>query len=171
MSRGVVLWPDPQTSAVIRSIWSDLAAAGLPSLATYTHRLHQPHCSLVVGEALATDGVLVAVGRVPARPIRLRVDSIGVFPGSAALFLAVTTNTALRAEQRRVHDLAAPYVTDEWPWFDPEGWMAHITLGMAYTPDQLAAALPLVLSYLPINGTFDQGGVEDGSTGEHWAAS
>jgi hypothetical protein len=38
------------------------------------------------------------------------------------------------------------------------------------THEQLAGALPIVLRRLPIEGWSDHGGVEDNSTGEHWAS-
>jgi hypothetical protein len=34
----------------------------------------------------------------------------------------------------------------------------------------MAKAIPLVLDQLPITGTLDQGGVEDGTTVENWPA-
>jgi hypothetical protein len=42
---------------------------------------------------------------------------------------------------------------------------------LSYTPEQLTEALPIVLRRLPIEGAFDRGGVEDGTTGENWPAS
>jgi hypothetical protein len=39
---------------------------------------------------------------------------------------------------------------------------------MRLSPDEVAAALPLVLNHLPINGWFNHGGIEDGTTGENW---
>jgi hypothetical protein len=88
MSRGVVLWPDGQTGTVIRELWDGLSDRGLPSLASHTHRLHQPHCSLSVAEELSADEALAAVGVVPSQPIPLLIGSVGVFPPNGALFLA-----------------------------------------------------------------------------------
>jgi 2'-5' RNA ligase len=170
MSRGVVLWPDEPTAGAIRAVWNALSEAGLPSLATHTHRLHQPHCSLSVAQELPAHEALEAVGVVPSQPIRLRLESVGVFPPSGALFLACVANEQLLTEQRRVHSAVASLALRPWPYFEFNGWVPHITLSMEITSDELATAIPLVLEHLPITGTFDRGGVEDGTTGENWPA-
>jgi hypothetical protein len=71
-------------------------------------------------------------------------------------------------EQRRVHSAVAPHAQQPWPYFEPGAWTPHITLAWSLTPDELAVAVPLVLAQIPIAGTFDCGGVEDGTTGEDW---
>ncbi len=170
MSRGVVLWPDERAAAAVRGLWDALSARGLPSLTTHTHRLHQPHCSLSVAEDLSADQALDAVGVVPSRPIPLLIGSVGVFPPQGALFLACVANQALLAEQRRVHLALAPVAVEPWPYFEFDAWVPHITLSMGMTPDELATAIPLAMDRLPIRGTFDHGGVEDGTTGDNWPA-
>lgn len=171
MSRGVVLWPDEQASIAIGALWTTLADHGLPSLATHTHRLHQPHCSLSVAEELAVDDALDAVGRVPAAPIPLHVEAVAVFPPVNALVLAVVVNEQLLAEQRRVHMALRPLAVRPWPYFEYNAWVPHITLSVGNNAEQLARAIPLMLDALPIRGTFDRGGVEDGTTGENWPTS
>lgn len=170
MSRGVVLWPDATTGARARELWDGLSARGLLSLATTTHRLHQPHCSLTVAEDLPADEALNAVGVVPTRPIPLLVESVGVFPPNGTLFLVCVANHALLNEQRRVHRAIRPLAVRSWPYFELGAWTPHITLCRSLGPTELATAIPLVLKRLPISGTFDRGGVEDGTTGENWPA-
>ena len=169
MSRGVVLWPDAEAGRAVRDLWDVLTERGLPSLATHTHRLHQPHVSLTVGEHLPAREALSALGCVPAAPIPLQVEAVAVFPGGH-LILPVVVNQGLLDEQRRVHDAVDAVMVDPWPYYRPGAWMPHITLGMSYSPDQLALALPLVLASLPVEGHLDHGGVEDGSSGENWPA-
>lgn len=170
MSRGVVLWPDASTAAGVRELWDALSARGLPSLATHTHRLHQPHCSLTVAEELPADEALDAIDVVPTRRIPLLVGSVGIFPPTGALFLACVANQPLLSEQRRVHRAIAPMAVRPWPYFEADAWTPHITLSWSLTPTELATAIPLVLERLPISGTFDHGGVEDGTTGDNWPA-
>jgi 2'-5' RNA ligase len=136
-------------------------------MATHTHRRHQPHASLVVAEMLEVEPTLEAVGAVPARPIRLSVSSVGVFPGGV-LFLACDPNRELLEEQQRVHKAVISTAIGPWPYFDPGSWTPHITMAMGLTNQQLAEALPVVLDHLPIEGRLDEGGVEDGTTGEKW---
>ena len=55
-------------------------SVSLPSLATFTHRRHQPHVSLTGGADMPAHEVLAAIGHVPARPVRLQVDAGGCVP-------------------------------------------------------------------------------------------
>jgi hypothetical protein len=162
-----VLWPDSATGRVIRDLWDAIAEQDVPSMATHTHRLHQPHVSLIVAEHLPVKAALEAVGPVPAEPIRMLVNATGVFPGGF-LFLACVANRQLLDEQRRVYHAVRPLAVDPWPYFDPGTWTPHFTTGWALTHQQLSEALPIALDYLPIEGWFDHGGVEDGSTSENW---
>jgi hypothetical protein len=162
-----VLWPDEATGRAIGEIWEAMASVGLPSMATYAHRSHRPHASLVVAEMLDVQPTLDAVGAVPSVPIRLSVSAAGVFPGGI-LFLACDPNRELLAEQRRVRQAVLPLATDPWPYFDAGRWTPHITVAMDMTGGQLTEALTVVLDRLPLEGRFDGGGVEDGTTGERW---
>lgn len=170
MPRGVVLWPDANTAAVVRHLWDAMGDRGLPSLSTHTHGLHKPHCSLTVAEELPADEALGAVGVVPAQPIPLLVGAVSVFPPNGVLVLACVANQQLLTEQRRVHRALASLAVDPWPYYECDAWIPHITLSMGLTPEELAVAIPLVSDRLPIMGTFDRGGVEDGTTGESWPA-
>ncbi|HXQ62995.1 MAG TPA: 2'-5' RNA ligase family protein [Acidimicrobiales bacterium] len=167
MSRGIVLWPDPDTGRVINEIWDAIAALGLPSMATHTHRQHRPHVSLVVAEDLDAKAARDAVGSVPREPIRLSVSAAGVFPGGV-LTLVCDPDRPLLQEQLRVHEAVVPLATDPWPHYHPGRWTPHITVAMDLTTPQLTVALPEVLDRLPIAGLLDAGGVEDGTTGERW---
>ena len=171
VSRGIVLWPDEATNSRVRMIWDSLAERGVASLATHTHRLHQPHLSLLVAEDLPVDATLNAIGATPSTPLGLMAGSVGIFPPMRTLFLACIVDGDLLAEQRRVHELAAPLARDPWPYFHPGRWVPHITLSMSLTPAEIATALPLILDHLPLEGTLVRGGVEDGSTGERWPTS
>lgn len=164
------MWPDTAASTNVHQIWDDLAARGLPSLATLTHRRHEPHCSLVVAEDLPVEETLAAIGAVPSRPLPLRIESVGVFPTMGTLFLAPVVTAELLAEQRRVHSAVAPHADQPWPYFEPGAWTPHITLAWSLTAHELAVAIPLALAHLPITSTFERGGIEDGTTGDNWPA-
>jgi hypothetical protein len=97
-------------------------------MATHSHRRHVPHISLFVAEDLPVSGALAAVGRVPKEPLRLLIESAGMFP-EGNLFLAAIVTPALQEEQRRVHDLIEPMAFDPWPHFAPGTWTPHITTG------------------------------------------
>jgi hypothetical protein len=167
VSRGVVLWPDRRTSQTIRDIWNLLVDHDVPSMATYSHRRHRPHVSLSVAEQLPVEEVLKVLGRVPHVPLRLLIEGAGVFPGGF-LYLACVPNDELLREQSRAHKAVRPLAISPWPHFEAGTWTPHITTGWALNNEQMARAVPIVLDRLPIEGWFDTGGVEDGSTGEHW---
>jgi hypothetical protein len=44
---------DDRADAAVRQLWQRLTDAGLPSMATRTHRRHRPHVSLAVAGSLA----------------------------------------------------------------------------------------------------------------------
>lgn len=163
----MVLWPDDATSVLVRVIWDELEAAGVPTLASHTHRLHVPHASLVVAEHLPVAETLAATGPVPTQPIPLLVEAVSVFP-EGGMVLAVVMNDQLLAEQQRVHRSALHLATDPWDHFTPGTWTPHMTCARSLDAEQLRVALPIVLAHLPIRGRFDRGGVEDGTTGEKW---
>jgi hypothetical protein len=167
VSRGVVLWPDETTSASILSLWGELEEAGVPTLATATHRRHVPHLSLVVADDLPVAETLAAVGRVPAASIGLRLASVGVFPGGV-LYLVPAAGETLVAEHHRVHAATAELTVGGWGHYEPGAWTPHVTVSTDLDEAQLAAALPLVARRLPLEGRLDRGGVEDGSTGKRW---
>jgi 2'-5' RNA ligase superfamily len=167
MSRGIVLWPDASTGAAVRSIWRELEAAGLPSLETHTHRLHQPHVSLVVADHLEAEAAAAAVGRLPEVQIPCRVEAAAFFPGGF-LILPLVPNVELLHEQQRVSVSTGDLAVGRWEHTQPGKWSPHITCAYALTPDQAGAALAIAIRHLPPAGYLTTGGVEDGTTGENW---
>jgi hypothetical protein len=148
-------------------MWAALESADVPTLATHTHGRHRPHVSLLVADHIDPEPVLQATGRLPAREVPMRLESVGVFPGGV-LFLACAPSRELLEEQDRVHEAARPFVLAKWPYYEPGRWMPHLTVAYDVGPEQLERALPLLVGMLPIHGVFDRGGVEDGATGESW---
>jgi hypothetical protein len=148
-------------------MWRELTAAGLPSLETHTHGLHQPHVSLVVAEHLDVEAALSAVGAVPAAPIPCRVEAAALFPGGV-LILPLVPNLELLVEQQRVSIALDGLTTGRWGHTQPGVWAPHITCAYSIAADQVADAVAIALKYLPLNGYLVTGGVEDGTTGENW---
>lgn len=120
-----------------------------------------------MAEHLRVDEALGLVGTVPTRPIRLQVASAGVFP-SGVLFMACVMHQVLLDEQRRVHDAVESVLVEPWPYFRPGRWTPHITCAMDCRPEQMSEALSVILDHLPIQGSLNHGGIEDGTTGESW---
>jgi 2'-5' RNA ligase superfamily len=169
MSRGVVLWPDEETTRAVTSIWRALLARDIPSLASHTHGRHQPHVSLVVGEGLSPHEVLEVLPALPWEPLRLVLNSAGVFPGGV-LFLACVPTVPLLEVQRSVHRLVVPLTERPCAYSIPDIWTPHVTISFGLSGEQLGRALPLVLEHLPIEGWLAGCGVEDGDSGDRWPA-
>ena len=167
MSRGIVLWPDPEISAAVRGLWRELAVAGLPSLENHTHRLHQPHVSLVVADDLDPEAASSAVGTVPATLIACRVEMVGFFPGGV-LLLPLVPSLELLGEQQRVSAALGGLATGRWAHTAPGVWTPHMTCAYGIAPDQATTALAIALEHLPLNGYLTTGGIEDGTTGANW---
>lgn len=52
MAHAIEMFFDEHADTAVRALWQQLATAGLPSLATWTHRRHRPHVSLTVTGSL-----------------------------------------------------------------------------------------------------------------------
>ena len=173
MTRGIVLWPDPDTSVAVRGMWQELASAGLPSMATHTHRRHQPHVSLVVAESLDAPAAGTAVGLVTATPLPCRLELAAFFPGGV-LMLPLVPSYELLLEQQRVSsaiDGLGGLMVGRSAHTKPGVWAPHMTCAYGIAFHQVAAALEIALGYLPITGYLTRGGIEDGATGENWPSS
>jgi hypothetical protein len=163
----MVLWPDEAASSAILHLWECLEDAGIPTLHSHTHRRHRPHLSLYVAEELPPDEALAAVGAVPSEPIQLHIENIGIFP-QGVLFLACVPNSQLLHEQVRVTNAVQSLASGTWPFFEKGRWIPHLTVSWSLEASQFERAFPLLSAALPIHGLLDRGGVEDGTTGDHW---
>jgi hypothetical protein len=169
MSRGVVLWPDDETSRAVTNLWASLEAAGIPTLARHTHGRRRPHVSLVVADDLSPSEALGVLRPLPRKPLRLILNSPGFFPGGV-LFLACVPTSELLEEHRIVHGLVAGVTRDPCAYYAPGAWTPHVTISYGLSDEQLTRALPVALDRLPIEGWLTSGGVEDGRSGERWPA-
>ena len=157
---------DEHADAAVRALWQQLATAGLPSLATRTHRRHRPHVSLTVTESLDQADLAqvrsVLAGHLPA----VLLDALGTFPGSeGALFLAIVVTEDLLALHARVHQALSGQPVTHWPYYLPGRWVPHCTLAQGLGRDEIAAAFRLLPGYQPIAAQVTSAGVTDTVTG------
>jgi hypothetical protein len=151
------------------NLWASLEAAGIPTLASHTHKGHRPHLSLVVAEDLSPLEALGVLHSLPRQPLPLIFNSPGVFPGGV-LFLTCVPTTQLLEEHLHVHRLVAPVTTGPWAYYAPGAWTPHLTVSYGLNDEQLARAIHAALDWLPMEGWLTSGGVEDGRSGERWQA-
>jgi 2'-5' RNA ligase len=159
---------DDDAEDAVRALWRLLDRAGVPSLASATHRRHRPHVTFAGGGAipaavrrdLRTDLARLALPR-------LWLYTLGAFPTSANhVFLGAVTDAELLAVHVAVHDTLAGRVRDPWAYYLPGAWVPHCTLAQDLTPDQLTAAFAALHPVEPVRARISRVGVVDTRTGD-----
>jgi 2'-5' RNA ligase len=166
MAHAVEMFFDKHADAAVRALWRRLAAAGLPSLATRTHRRHRPHVSLTVTESLDQADLaplrMALAGHGPA----LQLTVLGTFPGSeGVLFLGAVITEDLLALHSRVHQALAGQPVTHWPVYLPGRWVPHCTLAQQLGSDEIATAFRLLRGYQPVTARVTSAGITDTATG------
>jgi 2'-5' RNA ligase len=157
---------DDRADAAVRRLWELLADAGLPSLATLTHRRHRPHVSLTVAESLVGADLARLRDVLAARQPTLPLYVLGTFPGrGGALFLGVPVTAELVAFHADVHAALADEPVQHWPYYLPGNWVPHCTLAEGLDKVQAATAFGLLYGYQPITATISSVGIKDTATG------
>ncbi|MCW2599407.1 MAG: hypothetical protein JWM02_1236 [Frankiales bacterium] len=170
MPRGVVLRPNLDGCATLRSLWELLAEAGLPSVAGHRKAVNEPHLSLTVGDQLDVGEVLSGLERAALLPRdTVAFEAVSTFPGGV-LFLAAVPDLRLLQVQATAHRVCieAGSTSRLWDHYAPGTWTPHVTLGYGYTPSQIGRAAELLLPLLPLSLTGWTAWLEDGNTGEAW---
>ena len=159
---------DDEAVAAVRELWRRLDRAGVPSLATHSHRRHRPHVSLAVAGAIparARDALRAELA-VLAFP-RLWLYTLGTFPTEQnVLFLGAVVDTELLAVHSAAHDVLAGRVRQPWAYFMPGAWVPHCTLGHDLTTAQLAAGVAALHPVTPIRAEVTGLGITDTRTGD-----
>jgi 2'-5' RNA ligase superfamily len=166
MAHAIEMFFDEQADAAVRALWQQLATAGLPSLATRTHRRHRPHVSLTVTESL-DQADLAPVRSALAGPLpAVLLDALATFPGSeGALFLATVVTADLLTLHTRVHQALSGQPVTHWPYYLPGRWVPHCTLAQGLGRDEIAAAFRVLHGYQPIAAQVTSAGITDTMTG------
>ena len=155
MAHSIELLFDPETDALIRQEWADLAAAGLPSQAKHLSPSNRPHVTLTVANRIDSD--VDAALWEPARqlPLDCRIGAPMVFGRTTLTLVRLIVPTAgLLRLHESVGAICAPHLADgPFPHARPGGWTPHVTLSRRLAPDDLAAALG-VLGSDDVAGSF-----------------
>lgn len=139
MVHSIELVFDAETEAVIRRLWSDLAAAGVPSQVPEA----RPHVTLAVAEHI---GMRVDALLAPAAtrlPFDCTLGAPLLFGRSHGILARLVVPTFdLLAVQADVYRRCAPHlVPAPMAHTAPGQWTGHVTLARRVTPDQLSRAL------------------------------
>jgi 2'-5' RNA ligase len=105
------------------------------------------HISLGVYDDLPVDAVGAKLADFvrDAFSIRIRLASIGIFPGTeGVLFLAPVHDRVLFDFHRQLHDDLSSTGAVPWEHYRPGAWVPHVTLALNITPAALAEAVSIV---------------------------
>lgn len=166
MTVALEMFLDPAADAAVRQLWARLEQAGIPSLASTTHRGHHPHVTLAVGERIATgDGLLGAVRDLPGTALTLPL--LGTFPGAqSVLFLGVTVHAELLRAHAAVHAAIESESDGLWELYRPGNWVPHCTLAMSVDADGLSRAVAQLHPYSAVTGRIGSVNLVGVETGE-----
>jgi 2'-5' RNA ligase len=168
MAHSVDLFFDSEADEAIRSLWQRLERAGVPSLASRTHRRHRPHVTFAMAGSIPHRTVEAL--RRDLRPLSLPslwLYTLGTFPTKEnGLWLGAVVDTELLAVHSAVHDVLAGAVKQPFAFFLPGSWIPHCTLAQDLTPGQLAAAVEALHPVSPVSARISEVGITDTRTGE-----
>lgn len=88
MGHAIELLFDPTTEAAIKGVWAQLETAGVPSLASWTHRRHRPHISLSVAGRIDISQLQGVRDCLAATHLDVTLYSPAVFPRPGVLYLS-----------------------------------------------------------------------------------
>jgi hypothetical protein len=105
---------DPDSAAVVRAAWRELATAGFPFMADSGAA---PHVSLAIWDQIDVAAMSAAVADWSRGTAELAIvfDRVAVFPATGVVFLAPVADIALRDVQARCHQHLAPHGRQPWP--------------------------------------------------------
>jgi 2'-5' RNA ligase len=166
MAHALELFFDPDSEAKVSRVWGRLEAAGLPSLATRTHRRHRPHVTLAVAERIEAIRLEDARDRLAATHLDVTLHSPAVFQRSGVLYLSVVPTLALLRLHQQVHAALADSLVAPWAAYAVGAWVPHCTLAQGLTREQLARGIDLLHDQPVVEAHVMGAGILDTKTGE-----
>lgn len=143
VAHSIELLFDPDSDALIRSIWHRLDDAGLPSQNRVLSETNRPHVTLLAAQRIDSGVDAVLRELAPRLGFACDIGAPVVFTGPRmTLARLIVPSAELLALHSDVYRLTVPYVTGEpFGHCAPGHWTAHATLGRRFTADQIGAAL------------------------------
>ncbi len=146
MAHSIELLLDPDSDAHIRSIWTALAQAGLPSQAGVESTTNRPHVTLLAAQRIRPEVDEVLRLLATRFPLACTVGASLVFGGSHRTLARIIVPSAdLLALHEEVYRLSLPYlVGDPFRHCRPGRWTAHVTLGRRFSAEEVGLAMTVV---------------------------
>lgn len=168
MAQALEFFFDDEADAAVRALWQRLEQAGVPSLASRSHRRHRPHVSFAIASVIPPKARKNLAGQLRLLSLpALWLYTLGTFPTQEnALFLGAVTDAEVLAVHSAVHDVLAGNVRDPWAYYLPGAWVPHCALAQDLDAAQLAAGFAAVHPVEPIKARIAEIGVTDTRTGE-----
>ncbi len=166
MAQAVELLFDPTTEAAIKGPWDRLETAGVPSLASRTHRRHRPHISLAVAERIETGQLQDARDCLAATHLDVTLYAPAVFPRPGVLYLSVVPTLALLRLHEEVHTALGDSIIAPRDGYAVGAWMPHCTLAQDLTRAQIAQGIDLLHDQPIVTAHISTAGILDTATGE-----
>ncbi|WP_422740228.1 2'-5' RNA ligase family protein [Micromonospora sp. WMMD729] len=160
--RTVELVCSPGLDVAIRTVWTRLAASGLPSLARNIHPTNRPHLTLAAVDDFPS-GVAHRLAQLfdAALPVPVTLDRVVVLDGSAPLVWLVRPTPALTALHAAVWDVLGA-AEGQRPWHTPGAWVPHLSLALRFRDADLRMARAVAGGQRP-TGAFDGARSYDGT--------
>ncbi len=104
-----------------------------------------PHLTVHLASAYDMDGTRGVVAECANRrkPFEAETSGLGVFSGELPiLYIPVIRTGALDELHAELYRTLAPHCTEHFPYYAPNRWMPHVTIGqLNITPEVLSALL------------------------------
>jgi 2'-5' RNA ligase len=168
MAQALEFFFDGEADTAVRALWQRLERAGVPSLATRSHRRHRPHVTFALGSAFTrqTRTDLAAELSLLALP-SIWLHTLGAFPTTETqLVLIPVVDAELLAVHSAVHDVLAKKVRNPVAYYLPGSWVPHCTLAQDIDTATLAAGIAALHPVEPVRAKIDEVGITDTVTGE-----
>jgi 2'-5' RNA ligase len=166
MTQALELFFDPTTEAALKDLWGRLEKAGVPSLATRTHRRHRPHVSLSVAEHIKPHRLQGARERLATTHLDVTLYSPAVFPRRGVLYLGVVPTLSLLRLHEDVHAALHDSMVAPRDLYSVGAWVPHCTLAQDLTRAQIARGIDLLHDQPIITAHVSGAGVLDTTTGD-----
>lgn len=166
MAQALEVLFDPTTEAVIKDLWARLETAGVPSLASRTHRRHRPHVSLAVAERIGTQQLESLRERLAATHLDITLYSPAVFPRPGVLYLSVVPTLALLRLHQEMHATLRHGIVGPRDGYSVGAWVPHCTLAQDLTRAQLTRGIDVLHDQPVIPAHLGSLGLLDTATGE-----
>lgn len=135
----VELYFDAATTAKIRPLWDAIhASCGGSPVGV------QPHISLAAVPAEQPEQLLAITQAFAQQtaPLAVQLDAVGTFPGAeGVVYLAPVVTQTLLALHRAFHQQLNANGLISFPYYRPDQWVPHCTVGIRLPPEQIGCAI------------------------------